>query len=119
LFSVVDKLLFDNCYFISELERLVKAANADDKDIFRSIANLIARKPQLFTKPQIFAALNLHLLECQEEGEILQCIALIINNEHGLKLADDFDLISTLTSILLNEPKDENVKTFAVMALKK
>lgn len=58
------------------------------------------------------------MLNFNEESSTLKCLGVIVSCEKGIDLAVRCNLLSDLTSILLKEPKDENVKTNAIMAMK-
>lgn len=88
------------------------------KNIYESVSNFVSRKPEMFATREIFQALHQHLLCGNEDGAVLKCLSMIINCDTGRALAEDFDVISTLSSKLLNEPKNEEVLIHTIIALK-
>jgi hypothetical protein len=113
---VPDKLLgFE--YFVQQVKLLASRSKPVD-EIYEFVANLIARKPKLFATPEIFKALHQHLLNCNETGSIMKCVAFIIGCDEGLMLANENEFLTTLTSILMATVKSEKVLTFAIIALK-
>lgn len=91
---------------------------AANKEIFESLANFISRNAELLAKPELFNALHQHLINLNEESATLKCLGLITSCKKGIDLAVSCNLIPILSSILLKESNDEDVKTNATLTFK-
>lgn len=98
------------------LERLAINSSADKK-VYETVANFISLKPSTFAKQEVYHALLRHLLSGRQEAVMLKCLALIINCDEGKIFAEDLELISVVTSTLLDDSKEEEILHFAIMAL--
>lgn len=98
-FAVVDEFLSHESFFLKAVQNILKSLPSD-KTAIEFLANVVARKPELFAEAGIFEALSELLLDDDRLVGALKLMAIITSCKKGVDLAANLELLfaSVVTS---------------------
>lgn len=98
-FAVVDEFLSSDSFFFQAVQNILKSLPSD-KSTIEFLANVVARKPEMFAEAGIFGALSELLFDDDRLFGALKLLAIITSCKKGVDLAANLELFfaSVVTS---------------------